>query len=49
MGMGAKDAVYQRESMELNARITGIGKGKSQSIPAGNTLRKGQTIQLRLN
>ncbi len=37
------------ESMGLKARITGIGKVKSQSIPAGNTLRKGQTIQLRLN
>jgi|MGYP000690866067 PASTA domain. len=47
--MGAKDAVYLLESMGLKARITGIGKVKSQSIPAGNTLRKGQTIQLRLN
>ena len=49
IGMGAKDAVYLLESMGLKARITGIGKVKSQSIPAGNTLRKGQTIQLRLN
>ncbi len=49
IGMGAKDAVYLLESMGLKAHITGIGKVKSQSIPAGNTLRKGQTIQLRLN
>ena len=49
IGMGAKDAVYLLESMGLKARITGIGKVKSQSIPAGNTLRKGQTLQLRLN
>lgn len=49
IGMGAKDAVYLLESMGLKARITGIGKVRSQSIPAGNTLRKGQTIQLRFN
>lgn len=49
IGMGAKDAVYLLESMGLKTRITGIGKVRSQSIPAGNTLRKGQTIQLRLN
>lgn len=49
IGMGAKDAVYLLENMGLKARISGVGKVKSQSIPAGNTLRKGQTIQLRLN
>lgn len=49
IGMGAKDAVYLLESMGLKARITGMGKVKSQSIPPGNTLRKGQTIQIRLN
>jgi hypothetical protein len=26
----------------------GVGKVAAQSIPAGNVLRKGQTIQLRL-
>lgn len=40
IGMGAKDAVYLLESMGLKARITGIGKVKSQSIPAGNTCAK---------
>lgn len=49
IGMGAKDAVYLLESMGLKTRITGVGKVRSQSIPAGNTLRKGQTIQIRLN
>ncbi len=49
VGMGAKDAVYLLESMGLKARISGVGKVKSQSIPPGNTLRKGQTIQIRLN
>lgn len=49
IGMGAKDAVYLLESLGLKTRLTGVGKVKSQSIPAGNTLHKGQTIQLRLN
>lgn len=49
VGMGAKDAVYLLESLGLKTRISGIGKVKSQSIPAGNALNKGQTVQLRLN
>ena len=49
IGMGAKDAVYLLESLGLKVKITGIGKVRSQSIPAGNTLQKGRTIQLRLN
>lgn len=49
IGMGAKDAVYLLESLGLKARITGTGKVRSQSIPAGQALHKGQTIQLRLN
>ena len=49
MGMGAKDAVYLLESIGLKVQLSGMGKVKSQSIPAGNTLHKGRTIQLRLN
>ena len=49
IGMGAKDAVYLLESLGLKVNISGIGKVKSQSIPAGNTLGKGKTIHLRLN
>lgn len=49
IGMGAKDAIYMLESLGLKASISGIGKVKSQSISAGNALRKGQTIQLRLD
>ena len=49
IGMGAKDAVYLLESLGLNVQIIGMGKVKSQSILAGNTLQKGKTIQLRLN
>ena len=49
IGMGAKDAVYLLESLGLKVQIIGMGKVKSQSILAGNTLQKGKTIQLRLN
>ena len=49
VGMGAKDAVYLLESLGLKVQIVGMGKVKSQSILAGNTLQKGKTIQLRLN
>ena len=49
IGMGAKDAVYLLESLGLRVQITGTGKVKSQSTPAGSTLHKGKTIQLRLN
>ena len=48
IGMGAKDAVYLLESLGLKVHLTGMGKVRSQSIPAGNTLHKGKTIQLRL-
>ena len=48
IGMGAKDAVYLLESMGLKVHVTGIGKVRSQNIPAGNTLHKGRTIQLKL-
>ena len=48
IGMGAKDAVYLLESLGLRVHLSGMGKVKSQSIPAGNTLHKGKTIQLRL-
>ncbi len=48
IGMGAKDAVYLLESMGLKVQISGIGKVRSQSIPAGNTIIKGKSIALRL-
>lgn len=49
IGMGAKDAVYLLESLGLKVQISGMGKVRSQSIPAGNNLGKGRTIHLRLN
>ena len=48
IGMGAKDAVYLLESKGLKVRISGIGKVKNQSIPGGNRVVKGQTIDLTL-
>jgi cell division protein FtsI (penicillin-binding protein 3) len=48
IGMGAKDAVYLLESMGLRVHVSGIGKVRSQNIPAGNTLVKGKTIHLKL-
>ena len=41
IGMGAKDAVFLLESLGLKVHLAGMGKVKSQSIPAGNTLHKG--------
>ena len=47
-GMGAKDAVYLMEKGGLKVQLSGIGKVRSQSIPAGNRLVKGQTVRLVL-
>lgn len=47
-GMGAKDATYLLEKCGLNVKINGAGKVKSQSIPAGNKIRKGATIVLTM-
>ncbi len=49
IGMGAKDAVYMLESKGLKVRLSGVGKVKSQSIPGGTTIAKGQTISIYLN
>ena len=48
VGMGAKDAVYLLEKLDLRVRLSGVGKVESQSIPAGSTIYKGQTITLKL-
>ena len=49
VGMGAKDAVYLLESRGLKVRLNGVGKVRSQSIPGGNRIVKGQTIALTLH
>ena len=49
IGMGAKDAVYLLESKGLKLTLSGVGKVKSQSLPQGTTIKKGQTISIHLN
>ncbi|MBE6275939.1 MAG: PASTA domain-containing protein [Bacteroides sp.] len=49
IGMGAKDAVFLLESLGMKVKISGMGKVRSQSIPAKSNLGKGKTIHLRLN
>lgn len=46
IGLGAKDAVYMLESRGLRVRISGYGTVGSQSIPAGSSIVKGQTVTL---
>ncbi|MBQ4386885.1 MAG: transpeptidase family protein [Prevotella sp.] len=47
-GMGAKDAVYQLESRGLKVRLSGRGKVKRQSYPAGREIVKGSECILTL-
>lgn len=49
VGMGAKDAVYLLESRGLKVALSGVGKVKSQSLPQGALIKKGQTISIHLN
>ena len=48
IGMGAKDAVYQLESRGLKVRLSGRGKVKRQSYPAGREIVKGSECILTL-
>jgi len=47
-GMGLKDAVFLLESQGLHVLISGNGKVKEQSIPAGAPVIKGSIITLSL-
>ena len=49
IGMGLKDAVYLMENKGLKVSATGRGKVLSQSLAAGTSFKKGQTIALFLN
>ena len=46
--LGVRDAVQLLEKRGLKVRVNGQGIVKSQSIPAGATIQKGQTITLNL-
>lgn len=47
--MGARDAVYLLENAGLRVSLTGEGKVKRQSIPAGSRIVKGGGITIELN
>ncbi|MGQ8336393.1 penicillin-binding protein [Sunxiuqinia sp. A32] len=47
-GMGSRDALYLLENSGLKVKMKGIGKVRKQSLPAGNKIRKGQTIYIDL-
>lgn len=47
-GMGARDAVYVLESRGVKVRIHGRGKVKTQSLPPGHKIRKGEACTLNL-
>jgi cell division protein FtsI (penicillin-binding protein 3) len=48
-GMGLKDAIYLLENMDLKVVARGVGKVSQQSLLAGTSIAKGQTIYLDLN
>jgi cell division protein FtsI (penicillin-binding protein 3) len=48
-GMGLKDAIYLLENMNVKVVARGKGKVKTQSIIAGSSFTKNQTIVLDLN
>lgn len=49
VGMGLKDAVYLMENKGLKVMATGRGRVFSQSVEAGASFIKGQTVTLFLN
>ncbi len=47
-GMGLRDAIYILENKGLKVTVSGLGKVRQQSVPAGRKI-KGQTIHLTLS
>lgn len=47
-GMGAADALYMLENAGLRVNVSGLGKVTSQSLVAGSSFTKGQTISITL-
>ena len=47
-GLGATDALFMLEKLDLRVTIIGHGRVVAQSIPAGSAAIKGQTISLTL-
>ena len=48
-GLGARDAVYAVESRGMKARLHGVGKVMSQSVPAGSKVKKEGVVFIELN
>ena len=49
IGMGARDAVYLLEHRGIRVVLRGRGRVTEQSIPAGNTIKKGMVCELKLS
>lgn len=49
ISMGAKDAIYLLEKMGLKVIVIGRGSVKSQSIPAGTKINKGDIVKLEMS
>ncbi|MCW0482518.1 penicillin-binding transpeptidase domain-containing protein [Gaoshiqia sediminis] len=49
IGMGGSDALFLLEKSGLKVKMNGLGKVRKQSVPAGNKVKKGQTIYLELS
>ena len=47
-GMGLKEALFLLESRGLRVAFTGKGAVCGQSLPPGRTIRRGETVSLRL-
>ena len=47
-GYGLRDAVFRLESMGLKVKREGTGYVKSQSIPVGRSVKRGETVVLQL-
>jgi len=48
-GMGLKDAVFLLENAGLSVTVRGRGTVKSQSVPAGSRIRKGEVVRLDMS
>lgn len=48
IGYGLRDAVYRLELLGLRVQVKGQGSVVLQSLPAGHTIRRGETITLTL-
>lgn len=49
VSMGLKDALYLLENMGLHVEVEGRGSIRSQSIPPGTRVKRGETIKLEMS